>query len=136
MHPIGAAARLSGVNIETIRYYERDGVLPPALRSRSGRRLYDADGVARLRFVRRCRDLGIPLDDVRTLLALSDDRRACGDVKAIGERHLGEVRAKITDLRRLEAALVELIEPCDTLQSGCPALRTLFADQPAHTSPA
>lgn len=128
MQSIGSAARASGVGIETIRYYEREGVLPPAPRSGSGRRLYDAAAVSRLRFVKRCRDLGIPLADVRTLLALSDNRNACGDVKAIGEGHLAAVRAKIDDLRRLEGALVELIAPCDQRQTGCPALRALFAD--------
>ncbi len=136
MHAIGTAARMSGVAVETIRFYERAGVLPPAARSASGRRLYDAEAVARLRFVRRCRDLGISLDGVRTLMTLADDRRACGDVKAIGEHHLSAIRARIASLRRLETEMVELIRPCDGGPTECPALRTLFADRNAYTSPA
>lgn len=127
MHPIGTAARMSGVHIETIRYYERGGLLPAAARSPSGRRLYDAEAIARLRFVRRCRDLGIPLGDVRTLLALARDRQSCGDVMVIGERQLAAVRARIAELRRLEEALTDLIEPCEPDRTDCPALRALFA---------
>lgn len=127
MHPIGTAARRSGVRIETIRYYERDGLLPAAARSPSGRRLYDTEAIARLRFVKRCRDLGIPLGDIRLLLALARDPQACGDVKAIGERQVAEIRARIADLRRLEAALVELVEPCEPDRTDCPALQVLYA---------
>ena len=68
MLPIGDAARQSGVTIETIRYYEREGVVPPPDRSASGRRLYDAAGIARLRFIKRCRDLGFSLSVTKTLL--------------------------------------------------------------------
>lgn len=128
MHAIGTAARMSGVAVETIRFYERAGVLPPAARSASGRRLYDAEAVARLRFVRRCRDLAIPLVEVRRLLALPGDRGACGSVKALGMRQLDDVRARIADLRGLEAALAELIRPCDGVRDDCPALHALFAD--------
>lgn len=129
MHPIGQAARLSGVNIETIRYYEREGVLPPPLRSSSGRRLYDDQAVSRLRFVRRCRDLGFPLRDVRALLELSEQSDPCRDVRSLGEDHLRAVRSKIIDLRRLEDALIQLIEPCASSRSECPALEALFTDE-------
>jgi len=109
MYAIGVAARRSGVAIETIRYYERRGIVPLPDRAASGRRLYDDAAVARLRFVRRCRDLGFSLDDVRTLFALADgEPAACGAVRSLGERHLDEVRSRIADLRRLEAALEEL----------------------------
>jgi MerR family mercuric resistance operon transcriptional regulator len=129
MYPIGEAARRSGVAIETIRYYEREGVVPLPDRAASGRRLYDKAGIARLRFVKRCRDLGFSIEDVRALLALSKpDSKACSDVKRIGERHLHDVRDKIADLTRLEAALTELVAECEQGKRQCPVLRQLFAD--------
>lgn len=128
MHSIGAAARLSGVPIETIRYYERIGVVPPPERAASGRRLYDDEGIVRLRFVRRCRELGLPLDDVRTLLALAaGESGVCKEVRVLGERHLRGVRARMADLQRLEVALVGLLADCERGETDCPALRRLFA---------
>jgi MerR family mercuric resistance operon transcriptional regulator len=129
MYAIGEAARQSGVTIETIRYYEREGIVPPPDRSASGRRLYDTAGIARLRFVKRCRDLGFPIAEIRTLLVLSNaDGNACSDVRGISERHLSDVRAKIADLTRLESALESLIEQCNRGERQCPALRRLFTD--------
>jgi MerR family mercuric resistance operon transcriptional regulator len=129
MYSIGEASRRSGVNVETIRYYERRGVVRPPVRSASGRRLYDSDGIARLRFVRRCRDLGFPIERIRALLALPiDDRAGCRDVKAIGEEHLREVRSRIADLRRLETVLAGLIAECGQGGPQCPALQQLFDD--------
>ncbi len=134
MHPIGEAARRSGVHVETIRYYERTGLLPGPARSASGRRLYDKDGISRLRCVRRCRGLGFPLSEIKALLALSIEgdgeihATACADVRAIGERQRRQVRAKIDDLLELEAALGMLIEECREARGSCPALRQLFDD--------
>ena len=129
MQTIGEAAKLSGVNIETIRYYEREGIVPAADRSANGRRLYDVAAIARLRFIRRCRDLGFPISDVRTLLDLSDNAsRQCDDVRAISELHLSDVRERLADLQELEAALSELVQSCVDAQSECPTLKQLFAD--------
>jgi MerR family mercuric resistance operon transcriptional regulator len=129
MHAIGEAARRSGVNIETIRYYEREGIVPVAERSATGRRLYDDRGIARLRFVKRCRDLGFSVESIRGLLILSSNSaEGCHEVKRISERHLSDVRGKIADLTRLEAALADLISDCDRGKPDCPALRQLFAD--------
>lgn len=129
MQQIGEAARMSGVNIETIRYYEREGIVPNAERTASGRRLYDGAAIARLRFVRRCRDLGFPIRDIRTLLDLSSNAtKPCNDVRVISQRHLEDVRNRLTDLLKLEAALVDLIQECAEAQSECPALKQLFAD--------
>ena len=129
MQPIGEAAKLSGVNIETIRYYEREGIVPNAERTASGRRLYDDAAIARLRFVRRCRDLGFPINDIRTLLDLSSNStKPCNDVRVIGQRHLEDVRARLVDLQKLEAALVDLVQKCTEARSECPALKQLFAD--------
>ncbi len=129
MRSIGQAATGSGVSVETIRYYEREGVVPRPPRSASGRRLYDADAIARLRFVRRCRDLGFPLADIRILLTLSGEADPCASVRELGEGHLDTVRAKIADLKRLEGALERLLEPCATSDRRCPALQTLFASE-------
>lgn len=129
MRSIGQAATSSGVTVETIRYYERKGVVPRPPRSVSGRRLYDADAIARLRFVRRCRDLGFPLANVRILLTLSGEADPCASVRELGEGHLDAVRAKIADLRCLEGALERLLEGCATSDCRCPALQTLFASE-------
>lgn len=129
MRAIGEAAKLSGVNIETIRYYEREGIVPIAERTPSGRRLYDEAAVARLRFVRRCRDLGYSIGDIGVLLDLSNNAtKPCDDVKAISQRHLEDVRARLVDLRKLEKALVDLVQECAEAKSECPALKQLFAD--------
>lgn len=127
--PIGEAARRSGVTIETIRYYEREGIVPVAERSANGRRRYDAKAVARLRFVKRCRDLGFSISEVKALMSLASDQSAnCAKVKRIGEDHLGDVRGKIADLKRLETALVELLSHCEAGRTDCPMLKELFAD--------
>ncbi len=129
MQPIGEASKLSGVNIETIRYYEREGIVPNAERTASGRRLYDDAAIARLRFVRRCRDLGFPINDIRALLDLSSNAtKPCHDVRVISLRHLEDVRARLVDLQQLEAALVDLVQECAEARSDCPALQQVFAD--------
>jgi len=126
MPSIGEAARRSGVPLETIRYYERAGVVPRPPRSESGRRVYDDAGIARLCLIKRCRDLGFSLSEARALLALSENSEApCGDVKVIAEDHLAEVGRKIRALRDLEAALAELVRECAEGNIACPALRTL-----------
>jgi len=129
MRTIGQAAKHSGVTVETIRYYEREGIVPEADRHANGRRLYDGAAIARLRFIRRCRDLGFTISDIRTLLDLSGASiRSCADVKEIGERHLTQVRERMADLETLEAALIELLQACAEDQADCPALKQLFAD--------
>lgn len=134
MASIGRAARLSGVAVETIRYYERVGVVPAPQRSASRRRVYDAGGIARLQMIKRCRDLGFPLAGARALLALSEGNgAACGTVLAIAEAHLAEVRHKIGELIRLEASLTELIRDCAEDTGECPALNAL-AETPLRPS--
>ena len=135
MHPIGVASAMSGVNIETIRYYEREGVVPRAPRTPTGRRLYGDEDIARLRFVKRCRDLGFSIPDIRTLLDLSAGNDApCADVKALGERHLRGVRRKLDELGNLERALAELVKRCDAGRIDCSMLKRLLADSDAQTS--
>ena len=106
-------ARATGCTLETIRYYETAGILPLPARTDAGHRTYDAADVQRLRFVLRARELGFSLEDVRGLLGLGDGAlRSCAEVKEKTETHLAEVRAKIADLRRIEAVLSETASRC------------------------
>src|SRR5262245_28185535 len=100
---IGALADRTGVNIETIRYYERVGLLTPPPRTQGRHRAYDERHAQRLSFIRRSRELGFSLDDIRTLLQLADcGTSACGAAKDVTLRHLVDVRGKIASLKRLE----------------------------------
>ncbi|MDP2740397.1 MAG: helix-turn-helix domain-containing protein [Pseudorhodobacter sp.] len=103
----------TGCNLETIRYYETAGILPPPARTDAGHRTYGAADVERLRFVLRARELGFSLDDIRGLLGLGDGAlRSCAEVKEKTEAHLAEVRAKIVDLQRIEAVLSQTASQC------------------------
>lgn len=108
----------AGVNIKTIRYYERIGLLAEPARSSGDRRLYDAGAVRRLSFVRRARELGFPIGDIHELLALSSGDVKCGDIHKLTVRHLSDVRAKISDLRRLEDTLSEAAKGCEQSAPG------------------
>ena len=130
---IGKLSQLTGCNIETIRYYERVGLLPRPSRSASRYRLYDADDVRRLTFVRRARELGFTLDEVRALLALSADQTedTCAGVRHVAAGHLADVRAKIADLRAIEGVLADAVRRCDAGElSGCPVIDALSAGNP------
>ncbi|WP_415404046.1 MerR family transcriptional regulator [Tateyamaria sp. SN3-11] len=129
MFTIGKASEQSGVNIETIRYYERAAIVPKPERSAGGRRLYSSDEIAKLRFVRRCRDLGFPISIIQTFLPLTDqDDRNCGEVKTLAESHLDDINAKIDNLTRLREALLSLSSNCDVGTSACPMLDALMKD--------
>ena len=126
---IGDIARSSGVQIETIRYYERIGVVPKPGRTKGGHRLYSAEQLNRLVFIRRSRELGFSLAEVRTLLDLIDGgEMTCEEVHGITMQHLANVRQKLADLRRLERALKELAGHCSKGKvPECPIVDTLFA---------
>lgn len=111
---IGELARAVGAKAETVRYYESIGILPEPLRLGTGMyRAYTAEHVGRLSFIRRARDLGFSLDQVRDLLALSDQKeRACETVDAIAGEHLKEVERKIRDLQVLRKELASLVGQC------------------------
>lgn len=127
---IGELAQRTGCNIETIRYYERIGLLPVPERHGRFRRYGTAD-VRLLSFVRRARELGFTLDEVRALLNLSRKGNACGEVRAIAAAHLAEVQAKIADLRAMEAALADAVRHCDAGKTpGCPLIDVLASDLP------
>ena len=127
---IGELSTRTGVNIETIRYYERIGLTPPPPRKNGCSRIYDESHVRRLRFVRRGRGLGFALDDIRTLLALADrGEQACSETREMAVRHLADVRGKIASLRKLERALREMTDACRPgRQSSCPILDALSAN--------
>jgi len=138
---IGNLGRTTGVNIETIRYYERIGLMPEAQRSAAGYRLYDAKHRERLAFIRHSRELGFALDDIRELLALSDDpNRSCESADQIARVHLHEVEAKIAGLEALRKELRRMITQCrrDRI-ADCRVIRALadhahcLAD--THTKP-
>jgi Cu(I)-responsive transcriptional regulator len=110
---IGELARTTSTKVETIRFYEKIGLLPEPSRTSGNYRDYGSDHLARLSFVRRARDLGFTLDQVRELLALSDDRdRSCGAVDIVARAHLAQIDQKIADLRALRHELDELISQC------------------------
>src|SRR5690349_14190823 len=124
---IGRVSALTGVNIETIRYYERTGVLPAPTRTASGRRVYQPGDVRLLAFLRRARELGFSLDDVRALLRLGGpEKAACREVRRIATHHLDDIRAKISDLRKLERLLAKTVVQCTgTTAPDCPVLDIL-----------
>ena len=126
MIAIGQAAHLSGIGIETIRYYEREGIVDLPARSQNGRRVYSRADVADLAFIRRCRDLGFQLTDVRALLALSHGREEdCERAREFAAKHLVHVRMKLAELQRIEAALSELTRNCAEGSTFCPMLTEL-----------
>ena len=112
---IGELSRCTGVNIETIRYYERIKMLPAPPRTSSGRRVYGPTEIRTLTFIRRSRELGFTLDEVRALLALSaeDGNNTCGGVRQVAGRHLADIRAKIADLRAMARVLSDAVQRCD-----------------------
>jgi len=121
---IGKASRMSGLTPETIRYYELSGVVPAPGRAGNGRRLYTEAEVGRLRFVRRCRDLGFPVAEARALLELSEaEDRVCSDVRDMARAHLETVRSRIAELQELADALSTLIGKCNGGGNDCEALR-------------
>ena len=129
MYSIGKASELSGVLIETIRYYEREGIVPKPGRTASGRRSYEKADIDRLRFIRRCRGLGLPISEARSLLGLAGDQEHnCQSARQIASQHLDDVRNKIIELQRIEDALEALIDSCNRQKTACPILRDLLTD--------
>ena len=125
---IGALSRGTSCHIETIRYYERIGLMPKPPRSPGGHRLYEEDHLRRLTFIRRSRELGFTLEEVRGLLRLVDGGSyTCAEVKALTLDHAAEVRRKVADLRKLERVLKEMAAECDGGEvPQCPIIDTLY----------
>jgi MerR family mercuric resistance operon transcriptional regulator len=124
---IGGLSRSTGTKIETIRYYERVGLLPAPARSPGGYRLYGTDHLKRLSFICRARALGFSIGEVRTLLRLADERkRPCAEVRVVADAHLKDVRARIADLRRMERVLKATVARCaQGRRSDCPLIEVL-----------
>ncbi|MDZ7748461.1 MAG: helix-turn-helix domain-containing protein [Halofilum sp. (in: g-proteobacteria)] len=134
---IGELAQATDCQVVTIRYYERAGVLPPPARSANNYRVYDRAHLQRLRFVRRTRELGFSLDEVRTLLGLVDGGDyTCDDMRRVAQGHLEEVRARLQDLRRMEATLAELVGRCTGgATPDCSMLEALFRGRSRSAMP-
>ncbi len=128
---IGQLARAAGVGVETVRFYERRGLLPAPPRTRSGYRQYPPETVERIRFIRRAQSIGFTLEEIRELLELRvDEVAACGAVEAKARAKLEQVHAKMEELARIEAALHALVEACRKREptGECPILEALEHD--------
>ena len=129
---IGRVARAAGVPIDTIRYYEREGLLPEPERRLSGYRDYTSDAITRLRFIRRAKELGFSLPEIRELLALSADReRGVRGVKQRAEARLTEIERRIRELKRVQRGLKSLIDACPGhgALERCPILTALSREE-------
>jgi MerR family mercuric resistance operon transcriptional regulator len=109
---IGEISRLSGVSIETVRYYEREGLTPRPTRTSSGRRIYSPSDLKTLKFIRNARDLEFNLEDTGSLLALRGPNNRCTDVKAIAQKHLDKVRAQKARIIEVEKLLADAVARC------------------------
>ncbi len=128
---IGELARRAGVNIDTVRYYERQSLLPAPQRMASGYRQYDPGDVARLRFVRRAKALGFTLIEIRDLLKLSDHRDDdMAELKAVAGEKLVDVESKLAELTRIRDGLKTLVDACPGhgALARCPILNALVED--------
>ena len=125
---IGELAEQAKVSVQTLRYYERRGLLPPPERQRSGFRSYDADSVRRVRFIRRAHDLGFTLEEIKDLLGLwTDSARSCTAVEKRASATLGRIDRKIANLRQMSEALSSYVSACRTRAAleRCPLLQEL-----------
>ncbi|MDE4099708.1 MerR family transcriptional regulator [Phaeobacter gallaeciensis] len=131
----GELARATGCNLETIRYYEKIGIIPNPPRTAAGHRIYGQTYVQRLHFILRARELGFAIDEIKGLLSLVDGgTQTCGEVKAVTELHLVDVRKKIADLRRIEQVLDTTAAQCSGEDiPDCPVLDALF-EEPVTTN--
>lgn len=110
---IGKLANAAGVGVETIRFYEREGLLPKPPRKRSGYRQYPPDAVARVMFIRRAKELGFTLKEITELLELRvDPDKSCADVRALAKAKIVNVEQKMADLARIKGALEKLAKAC------------------------
>lgn len=118
---IGALSAATGCAVPTIRYYEEIGLLPKALRRSGGHRVYGVSDLDRLTFIRRCRDFGFPIEQVRQLTALVGSKEDCVAARDLAQAHLDVVREKLKDLRALERSLKSHVDRCDAQCAGGPA---------------
>lgn len=123
---IGELSQCTGVNIETVRYYEKIGLLPPPPRTGGGHRVYSDAHLKRLIFIRRSRELGFTLDEIRNLLGMVEGGYACGQIQEASLAHLKTIRRKIADLRRMERTLADTAARCEGgTAPDCPIIDVL-----------
>lgn len=116
---IGQLSSQTGCSVPTIRYYEKIGLLPSPGRALNGHRYYRENDLKRLTFIRRCRDFGFPIGDVRELVDLFEDGdRACLEVRDMAQARLDDVRAKLEEMRQLETSLASFVFSCNAACSG------------------
>ena len=130
---IGALAEAAGCTVETVRYYEREGLLRPAPRTDANYRLYGRTELGRLRFIRRCRSLDMAHDEIRALLNLFDAPQGeCGEVNHVLDEHIGHVGERIAELQGLQRDLVTLRKSCKSVRKmrECRILQALSEDTP------
>jgi len=130
---IGQVARQAGIGVETIRYYEREGLLAAPERRRSGYRQFGSDAIERLRFIKQAQRLGFTLREIKELLALRlDPQTSRGEIRSRAMAKVLDIDQRIVDLQRMKQALVPLIQACDGIGSldGCPILVAIERDEP------
>jgi MerR family mercuric resistance operon transcriptional regulator len=127
---IGEFAKQGGVNVETIRYYQRRGLLQEPDKPREGFRRYPQESVKRIRFIKRAQVLGFTLEEIHGLLAL-DERKACVETRGMAAHKLELIEQKIADLSRMRKALSRLVRACDASSSDdpCPIIHSLLAEE-------
>ena len=125
----GELSKKTGVNAETIRYYEKIGLMPEPPRSSGGYRVYNDAHLKRLSFIKRCRELGFTLKEIAALLRLVDGGEyTCAEIKGHTLTHLKDVDQKIRDLRKMQRTLRSMVSECeDELMPQCPIIESLFA---------
>ena len=116
---IGALAKRGGVNVETIRYYQRRGLLREPLKPRGGFRRYEVEAVKRVHFIKRAQHLGFTLEEIHGLLDL-DERKACGKTRGMAANKLEMIEGKIAELSKMRKALAGLVRACDVSLEGAP----------------
>jgi MerR family transcriptional regulator, copper efflux regulator len=129
---IGEVAERGGVNLQTIRYYEREGLLPEPPRLASGYRMFPTETVRRVRFIKRAQDLGFTLAEIKELLSLRiDSKRNRADVRALAEAKMSDIEEKIRTLKKMKRVLGELTERCSGCgpSSECPILESIDSDE-------
>jgi MerR family copper efflux transcriptional regulator len=132
---IGRLAKQAGVGIDTIRFYERRGLLPSPARSATGYRLYRDETIARIRFIRRAKQLGFTLDEINNLLRLQDQGGKKSAVRKLTAAKLAQINEKIDDLQRMQAVLTELSGQCkgNGNVDSCPIIEAISGSEATQT---
>ena len=123
---IGNLASSAGVNVETIRYYERRGLIDQPVKPENGYRRYDETILDRVHFIKKAQGLGFQLDEIKNLLSLADGH--CSEIQSLAEAKLDEVQSKVKDLQRLESVLCDLVKQCNARvdKAECPIIDALL----------